>query len=34
MAGVVIIGVGPGIGTSVARRFAATGLIQRDRPAR
>ncbi len=26
MAGVVIIGAGPGIGTSVARRFAAAGL--------
>ena len=26
MAGAVIIGVGPGIGTSVARRFAAAGM--------
>ena len=26
MAGAVIIGAGPGIGTSVARRFAAAGM--------
>ena len=26
MAGAVIVGAGPGIGTSVARRFAAAGL--------
>ena len=30
MAGAVIIGAGPGIGTSVARRFAAAGMPEPD----